>query len=87
MNEYLRVPPPHYVKPSAFPQTLLTVSGIVRSTMIETALPPAVVDKEYPLKNLSVNSFVKRLAASEVFSQLQSERIPNPLIFKPNAFL
>ena len=85
LNEICRVLP-HQVKPSAFPQTLLTVSGMLRSTVIETAIP-AVVDKEFPLKNLSVNGFVKRLAASEVYLQSQSDRIPNPLRLKPAAVL
>ncbi len=50
------------MKPSALPHTLLTVSGIKRSIVTETATPPAIVESEFPLTNVSaggdVNWFV-----------------------------
>ena len=47
------------VKPSPLPQTLLTVSGVLRLKVTETATPSLMLDSEVPLAKISVNGSVK----------------------------
>ena len=55
--------------------------------MILTGFPPAMVDNEVPLTNVSVNGAVKEAGSNEDCAQSQSDRIPNPAIIKPGAYL
>ena len=50
---------PQKVKPSPLPQTLLTVSGVLRLKVTETATPSLMLDSEVPLAKISVNGSVK----------------------------
>lgn len=56
---------PHYLKPSALPQTLLTVSGMLRLIMTETGEPPEMVDNEVPLTKVSVNGTVNCVGSKD----------------------
>ncbi len=50
---------PQKVEPSALPQTLLTVSGVLRLKVTEIGTPSAMLDSEVTLAKMSVNGVVK----------------------------
>ena len=60
---------------------------MLRLKMTETAMPPAMVDNEVPLANVSVNGAVKEFGSNDDCAQSQSYRIPNPAMIRPGSYL
>ncbi len=71
---------PHFVVPSPFPHSVLTVSGIVRLTVtVHVVVSPKYFAIEFAETRVFVGAVVKRVGSNEDKAQLQSENTPTPL--------
>ena len=70
---------PHFVIPSPFPHSVLTVSGIVLLTVtVKVVVSPTYFVIESAETRVPVGAVVKEVGSNEDKAQLQSEKTPTP---------
>ncbi len=70
---------PHFVFPSPFPHSVLTVSGIVLLTVtVKVVVSPTYFVIEFAETRVIVGAVVKEVGSNEDKAQLQSEKTPTP---------
>ncbi len=70
---------PHFVVPSPFPHSVLTVSGIVLLTVtVNVVESPTYFVIEFAETRATAGAVVKREGSNEDKAQLQSENTPTP---------